>query len=112
MCPDITEASDEIVIKAAAAGLPIIAAKTELRNDLFVDGESAFLCNKDDTVEFSQKLVKFLNGNTLRTQFSENAREIVKTRLHEDPNAYKLAYRDAIEGAFADEELPSLEIRT
>jgi glycosyltransferase involved in cell wall biosynthesis len=100
---DITEASDETVIKAAAAGLPIIAAHTELRDDLFVDGESAFLCNKDDTVEFSEKLVKFLNANSLRMQFANNARDIIKTRLHEDPNAYKLAYRDSIERVFTEE---------
>jgi glycosyltransferase involved in cell wall biosynthesis len=100
---DVTEASDETVIKAAAAGLPIIAAHTELRDDLFVDGESAFLCNKDDTVEFSEKLVKFLNANSLRMQFANNARDIIKTRLHEDPNAYKLAYRDSIERVFTEE---------
>lgn len=100
---DVTEASDETVIKAAAAGLPIIAAHTELRDDLFVDGESAFLCNKDDTVEFSEKLVKFLNANSLRTQFANNARDIIKTRLHEDPNAYKLAFRDSIERVFSEE---------
>lgn len=103
LATDVTEASDEIVIKAAAAGLPIIASRTELRNDLFVDGESAFLCNKDDTVEFSEKLVKFLNANSLRTQFANNARDTIKTRLHEDPDAFKLAYRDSIERVFSEE---------
>ncbi len=109
VCSDITEASDEIVIKAAAAGLPIIASETELRKDLFIDGESAFLCNSEDTVEFAQKLSLFLNTNSLRVQFAENARDIVKNRLHEDPNAFKLAYRDAIEGVFS-QEMPVAEI--
>lgn len=104
ICTDTTQASDEVVIKAAAAGLPILAAKTELREDLFTDGESAFLCDKEDTVGFSQKLNKFLNANTLRTQFSDNAREIIKTRFHEDPEAYKRAYRDSIEGIFSVED--------
>lgn len=102
ICTDTTEASDEIVIKAAAAGLPIIAAKTQLRADLFIDGESAFLCNAEDTLEFSQKLVKFLNTNSLRTQFSENARDIVQTRLHEDPSVFKTAYRNAIEAVYTN----------
>lgn len=100
---DTTEASDEIVIKAAAAGLPILGARTELRDDLFTDGESAFLCEKEDTVGFSQKLLKFLNANSLRTQFATNAKDIIKTRLHEDPDAYTLAYRDSIEQVFIEE---------
>jgi glycosyltransferase involved in cell wall biosynthesis len=108
LCSDITEASDEVVIKAAAAGLPIIASETQLRKDLFKDGESAFLCNSEDTVEFAQKLSTFLNTNSLRTQFAQNARDIVKNRLHEDPNAFKLAYRDAIEGVFG-QEMPAEE---
>ena len=100
ICTDTTEASDEVVIKAAASGLPLLLAKTKLREDLFTDGESAFLCNKEDTIGFSQKLVKFLNTNSLRTQFSQNARDTILSRLHEDPNAYKLAYRDTIEAVF------------
>lgn len=103
LCTDTTELSDEVVIKAAAAGLPIIAARTELRQDLFEDTDSAFLCQKEDTVAFSQRLVEILNSNALRIQFSRNARDTIKSRLHEDPNAYKLAYRDAIEGVFAEE---------
>jgi glycosyltransferase involved in cell wall biosynthesis len=100
MCTDTTEASDEIFIKAAAAGLPILASETPLRTDLFIDGESAFLVPKEDTIGFSQKLVKFLNTNSLRVQFAHNARDIIKTRLHEDPEAYTQAYRDSIEAVF------------
>jgi glycosyltransferase involved in cell wall biosynthesis len=104
LCTDTTEESDELVIKAAAAGVPLILAHTQLRDDLFTDGESAFLCNAEDTIEFSQKLAKFLNSNMLRTQFKENGKYIVGTRLHEDPVAYKLAYRDSIESVFSVEE--------
>ncbi len=101
ICTDTTEASDEIVIKAAAAGLPLLIAETELRKDLFMDDESAFICNKEDTIGFSQKLVKFLNTNSLRIQFSTNAKDIIKTRLHEDPLTYKQAYKDSIEQVFS-----------
>lgn len=100
LCTDTTSASDEVVIQAAAAGLPILAATTDMRTDLFEDGESAYLCDPKDTVEFSQKLSKFLNISTLRTQFAKNARDIIQERLHEDPRMYKIAYRDSIEGVF------------
>lgn len=106
ICTDTTEESDEIVIKAGASGLPILASENELRKDLFVDGESAFLVPKEDTIGFSQKLVKFLNTNALRAQFAVNAQDIVKSRLHEDPEAFKLAYRDCIEQVFSREEKP------
>jgi glycosyltransferase involved in cell wall biosynthesis len=102
LCTDTTEASDEVVIKAAAAGLPMLASETPLRTDLFTDGESAFLVPKEDTIGFSQKLVKFLNTPSLRVQFKDNARTIIKTRLHEDPEAYRQAYKDSIEAVFAD----------
>lgn len=104
ICPDTTAESEEIVFKAAAAGLPILAAKTEIREDLFEDGESAFLCDEEDTIAFSQKLSTFLNGNTIRTQFSRNAQDIVKSRLHDDPEIYRISYRDSIESVFGGEE--------
>ncbi len=100
ICSDTTEASEEVVISAAAVGIPLLLAKTALRNDLFVDGESGFLCDKEDTIDFFHKLGKFVNESSLRTQFATNAKDVIKTRLHEDPEAYKLAYRDTIEGIF------------
>jgi glycosyltransferase involved in cell wall biosynthesis len=100
ICTDTTETSDEVIVKAAASGLPILAAENHFRTDLFTDGESAFICPKEDTVCFSQKLIKFLNSNALRTQFASSARDIVSTRLSEDPEVYKEAYRNSIESVF------------
>lgn len=97
MCTDTTAESEEVVIKAAAVGLPLLLARTELREELFVDDMTAYLCQSDDTIEFSQKLSKFLNNNGIRIQFSRDARQTVKDRLHEDPAVFKVAYRDAIE---------------
>ncbi len=97
LMPDTTSESEEVVIKAAATGLPLIMSHTPLRDDLFVDGQDAFLCEPDDTIEFSQKLTKFLNTNALRVQFSKNGKEVVATRIEESPEMYNLAYRDTIE---------------
>lgn len=102
MCTDTTPESEEVVIKAAAVGLPILVARTELRSELFIDEATAFLCQPDDTIEFSQKLSKFLNTNAIRIQFSRDARQTVKDRLHEDPAVFKVAYRDAIESALIE----------
>ncbi|MCA9361491.1 glycosyltransferase [Candidatus Kaiserbacteria bacterium] len=98
---DITPDSEESVIKAAAVGLPLLLARTDLRDDIFTDEANAFVCEPEDTIGFAQKLSKFLNNNGIRSQFSREARTTIKDRLHEDPEIFKFAYKDAIESVFA-----------
>jgi len=97
MVTDTDTASDDLVVKAAALGVPMIMAKNQLRTDLFEDGHNAFLCDPDATHEFTTQLRKFLNANALRVQFSEGGREVVRTRIEEDPRMYRLSYRNTIE---------------
>lgn len=107
VCSDTSAVGDEYVIQAAAAGLPIVMAKTPLRNDLFVDGESGLLVDPDDTVGFAHKMNSILNTNAFRLQFATNARLVIKDRLHTDPEMYKTAYRDTIGVVFDDMRVPS-----
>lgn len=94
---DTNPESDEMVIKAAAAGLPLLLAENQLRRDLFTDGEDVFMSVPEDTVEFSQKLNEFVNNNAIRAQFREGAREVIAQSFHEDPAVYQEAYLNAIE---------------
>ncbi len=94
---DTTTASDDLVIKAAALGVPLIMARTPLREDLFQDGVHAYVCEAENTLEYLTKLRNFLNTNALRTQFAVNGREVIRTRIEEDPQLYRIAYRDSIE---------------
>jgi glycosyltransferase involved in cell wall biosynthesis len=91
--------SEETIMRAAAAGLPIVAAETEVRRDLFQDGASAFLCPPGDTLSMFQKSMKLVNSPALRKQFSRQVREVARDRLIEDPAAYYRAYRDSVEVA-------------
>lgn len=100
---DTGEVSEERVMHAASAGLPMIMKETDLRTDLFSDGNSAFLCPVDDTNCMRQKLNKFLNTPSLRTRFAEEAKHIADTRLEEDPTQYYIAYRDSIETVLLNE---------
>ncbi len=100
ICTDTTSESDAVVIQAAAAGLPLVMARTTLRDDLFTDGVDSFLCEPEDTIEFSQKLGKFLNTNAMRSQFSQNAKDVVSSRIEEDPKMYRISVRDSIESVF------------
>ena len=109
LLPDTSKDSEDTVIRAAAAGLPMVLARTALRDDLFVDGQDAFLCDPDDTFDFYQKLTKFINTNALRVQFAENARDVVLTRIQESPEMYQIAYRDSIEMVLYLEEAAQVE---
>jgi hypothetical protein len=108
---DRTAASEEIVIKAAAAGMPIVAADTELRNDLFADGRHAFIIEEDTPNAYARALQQLLSNVTLRKSFGRNAQKIVKQRIEEDPRMYRIAYRDSIEDVLfaAGEEVQQAE---
>lgn len=92
-----SEEGEVRVLQAAAAGLPIVAKDTDLRRDLFKDGESAFLCQEKDLLGLSEKVGKLINNAPLRRRFSDVAQTIVSARLHEDPNAHYQALAETIE---------------
>lgn len=85
------------ILQAAAAGLPAVMWTTDLRRDLFKDGESAFLCEPDDLVCIYQKTSKFINSASLQLKFSTNAQDVARERLHEDPEAHYQAIALSIE---------------
>jgi len=95
--PETDDVSEELVLRAAAAGIPLILARTDKREDLFIDGESVLLCTPGDTDEFSLKLNILMNDPVLRRRLASAAREIIKGRFHENPQTYRRAYRSSIE---------------
>lgn len=95
--PDVDAESEEIVLQGAAAGIPMIMARTPAREDIFMDGESAFLCDPNSTDEFSLKLNMLMNDVPLRKQMVEAAQEMIRVKFHEDPELYKSLYRESIE---------------
>lgn len=97
--PEMTEASDEVVIRAAFSGVPIVAVATAQRKDLFVHAESAFLCPVGDITLMGNFVNKLLNDSMVRRSLSESAHLAVSQKLHEDPELYRIAYRDSVEAA-------------
>lgn len=94
---DVSKESEDIVLQAAAAGLPTVMFKTDLREDLFDDGESASLCEVGDVHGIQQGFKALLNNIALRRQYKNAARHVVETRLVEDRDVYYRALRDSIE---------------
>jgi len=106
--PETTPESEYTVLKAAAAGTPLLLAKTAFREDIFVDGVSALLCEPGATDDFSLKLNLMMNDFMLRRNLAAAAQNVIKTKFHEDAFQYKQDYRHSIEQVlFLDAKLES-----
>lgn len=92
--------SDELVLKAAACGIPMVMARNETREDIFVHGESAYLCDPGDIQAFTDNIDILQNNIEVRELFSENAQAIIKRTFHSNQAEYREAYRTSIEQAF------------
>ncbi len=97
LVPDTNTESEEVVLRGAAAGIPMIMARTPMREDVFMDGESVFLCKPDAIDEYSLKLNILMNDIPLREHMVESAQDIIRSKFHEDPAKYRAAYRSCIE---------------
>jgi len=92
--------SDELVLKAAACGIPMVMARNEKREDIFVHGESAFLCDANDIQAFTDNIDILQNNIEIRESFIKNAQAIIKRTFHGNQDEYRESYRTSIEQAF------------
>ena len=97
---DTDFSSEDLVLKGAAAGIPMIMASTEKRTDVFKDGESAYICEEDDVESFRERINELLDNIPLRKEFVENGQNLIRKKFYHDPTEYQAAYRNSIEGAF------------
>ncbi len=95
--PDTDAESEEVVLKGAAAGIPMVLSRTAIREDIFTDGESALFSAPDNIDEFSLKLNILMNDVPLRNHMVQLAQEMIVAKFHEDPNKYLTAYRESLE---------------
>ena len=102
--PDGKDADERVLLKAAAAGLPILTANSDFVSELFTDGESAFICEPGDMQCFKRKANIMLNENVYRRKFSRTAREDVFERVEQDVDQYKLAFKESVERVLYDNE--------
>ena len=96
---DTDNDSEELVLQAAAAGVPMVMSRTEKREDLFEHGVSGYLCEQVDVQAFADRINDILNNVALRQQFSEAAQAMVVEKFHQNLNDYQDSYRTSIEQA-------------
>lgn len=92
--------SDQVVLKAAACGIPMVMARNETREDIFVHGESAFLCDPSDVQAFTDNIDILQKNIEIRKSFVQNAQTVIKKKFHGNRAHYREAYRTSIEQAF------------
>jgi len=88
---------DEIVLKGATVGIPMVCGNVGLAVDIFRDEESVLLCPLNSPPCFGEKLNRLLNDNALRESLVLNARTVVKENITQDYELYLRAYRESIE---------------
>ena len=96
---DTDDEADEIILKAAAVGTPLLMSRTVKREDLFEDGVSAYLCEETDVQAFANRINDMLNSHTLRKIMSDQAQDMIKEKFHYNAKEYGEAYRASIEKA-------------
>ena len=64
------------VLEYMSAGLPIIAAKNTLPEDILEEGKNGFFIN--NSTELVEKILELLNNKELRKKMGKNSKEMVK----------------------------------
>jgi glycosyltransferase involved in cell wall biosynthesis len=98
---DIDAVADEIVIRGAVVGIPVVCVRTPLREDLFTQGESALFCDPsiDSIAAYTQLLLDDFDG---RQRLRYLARATIASRLLQDKSEYKYMFKTSVEqGLFA-----------
>jgi glycosyltransferase involved in cell wall biosynthesis len=96
---DTNSVADEVALYGAAAGVPMVLAKTAMRSDLFADGQSAYLIDDVRSIRTSDVLTRLLNNNSDRMMMRQAVRRVAEQRLYVDPLLYQRTYRASIEAA-------------
>lgn len=96
---DVDATADEVALYGAAAGTPTVMTKTALREDIFVDGDSAYLVPDARSNRIGEILVRLLNNNTDRLLMRDRSRQAVVSRLSTSQSDYERAFRVSVEEA-------------
>lgn len=97
LATDTSKTMDDIILKAAAAGLPAIMARNEFRQEYFEDGVSGIISEPDSIESFTDKVNLLLNNAGQRKLMGEYAQNMVLERFHDSEEQYQKAFQMSIE---------------
>ena len=88
---------DDVILKGATVGLPMVCGNVGIAVEIFQNDESILLCPLDSPPCFGEKVNRLLNDNALRETLEINAQAVVDQNIVQDYSAYLRAYRESIE---------------
>lgn len=91
------QSDDVLLIQAGVSKIPIITQNKGLGGALFVDDESAYLCDHTDTECIQKNVTRLLNKNIDRRRVALNAYEVVLNRVDQNYETYLDEYAGSIE---------------
>jgi glycosyltransferase involved in cell wall biosynthesis len=96
---DTDSEADDILLRGAAVGIPLIVTKNQFRDDMLVHEESAYIV-QNEGVEFLRVAINtLLNDVGLRHRLALRAKDVILDRFMINPEDYRRAYRASIEKA-------------
>jgi len=101
---DTDEFSEDIMLQAAYAQVPMLLSKTEHRLDLFSHLESAYFCEPHQIEMLATGLSALMNDVELRKQMADQALVSVQDYFDQDPKVFQRKYRESVEQAMFVEE--------
>jgi glycosyltransferase involved in cell wall biosynthesis len=96
---DTDEDANEVALRGAAAGIPMVLAMNEVRSDLFTHATDALMFTQDDVQQCTDAIHTLLNDLGMREQLSRNVQNVILNHFHDDAVTYRTAYRASIESA-------------
>jgi glycosyltransferase involved in cell wall biosynthesis len=79
--PSLREGLPNVVIEAAACGVPTVAWRVTGISDAMLDGETGYCVPFGDVEEMGQRIVRILESEELRLQLGESGAAFVKDRF-------------------------------
>ena len=79
--PTLDDCFPLAILEAMACGLPVVATDEGAIPDMIIDGETGFVCNRENVFSLVKSLEKLLNDNELRKQMGDKARLVYKERF-------------------------------
>ncbi len=95
---------DDFILMAGIAKVPIIASTHGLSGKLFINNESARLCEPTDISCIAESINYYLNQNQNRVNFAESAHQAIVDRVDQNYETYLDQLAESIERSAVAEE--------
>ena len=80
--PSRSEGLGSAFLEAMALGLPVIGSSAGGIPDFLKDGETGLICEKENSEDLAEKIMRLLEDENLRLKLAENGRKLVEEKYN------------------------------